>query len=123
MITVFYDGKCGLCSREINHYRKVAPLGIFDWQDITESSVELEKVDLSVADALKELHATDHEGSLYKGIDAFILIWNHMHRWHILAAMVSLPIIYRVASFVYQRFAKWRFNRLDYCQLSLQEEK
>ena len=38
MITVFYDGKCGLCSKEINHYRKVAPSGIFSWQDITESA-------------------------------------------------------------------------------------
>ena len=26
-VTVFYDGKCGLCSREINHYKKIAPNG------------------------------------------------------------------------------------------------
>ena len=25
--TVFYDGKCGLCSKEINHYKKIAPNG------------------------------------------------------------------------------------------------
>ena len=29
MIKVFYDGKCGLCSKEINHYRKIAGAGIF----------------------------------------------------------------------------------------------
>ena len=27
LVTVFYDGKCGLCSREINHYKKIAPNG------------------------------------------------------------------------------------------------
>ena len=34
MIIVFFDGKCNLCSKEINYYRKIAPKGIFDWQDI-----------------------------------------------------------------------------------------
>ena len=27
LTTVFYDGKCGLCSKEINHYMKIAPKG------------------------------------------------------------------------------------------------
>ena len=27
LVTVFYDGKCGLCSKEINHYKKIAPTG------------------------------------------------------------------------------------------------
>ena len=43
MITVLYDGKCGLCRKEINHYRKIAPDNIFDWQDITESADDLKK--------------------------------------------------------------------------------
>ena len=41
MITVFFDGKCGLCSKEISHYRKIAPDGIFIWQDITKSADDL----------------------------------------------------------------------------------
>ena len=27
LVTVFYDGKCGLRSKEINHYKKIAPTG------------------------------------------------------------------------------------------------
>ena len=38
LITVFYDGKCGLCNKEIDHYRKISPVGIFHWQDITKSN-------------------------------------------------------------------------------------
>ena len=38
LITVFYDGKCGLCNKEIDHYRKISPVGIFNWQDITTSN-------------------------------------------------------------------------------------
>ena len=26
---VFYDGKCGLCSKEINYYKKISPDNIF----------------------------------------------------------------------------------------------
>ena len=29
MIEVFYDGKCGLCSKEISYYQGIAPVGIF----------------------------------------------------------------------------------------------
>ncbi|MDE4992647.1 DCC1-like thiol-disulfide oxidoreductase family protein, partial [Francisella tularensis] len=36
MIIVFYDGKCGLCTKEKNHYKKIAPKNIFRWIDITE---------------------------------------------------------------------------------------
>ena len=48
MITVFYDGKCGLCSKEINHYRKIAPSNIFNWQDITESADELNQEGITI---------------------------------------------------------------------------
>jgi predicted DCC family thiol-disulfide oxidoreductase YuxK len=30
MITVFYDGKCGLCRREIEYYKRIALEGIFN---------------------------------------------------------------------------------------------
>jgi glutaredoxin-related protein len=38
MITIFYDAKCGLCSKETNHYKKIAPENIFEWIDITQST-------------------------------------------------------------------------------------
>ena len=38
MITVFYDAKCSLCAREIGYYRRIAPDGVFAWQDVSESA-------------------------------------------------------------------------------------
>ena len=70
MITVFYDGKCGLCSKEINHYRKIAPHGIFDWQDITESAGDFKKEGISLSEGLRLLHAKDHTGQMHVGVDA-----------------------------------------------------
>ena len=122
MIRVFYDGKCGLCRREIEHYRRVAPEAVFLWVDITIDSAELEKLGVSYADGLKLLHAEDNQGTLHRGVDAFILIWQQMPRWRILAAFVSLPFIRTIAQSLYSRFAAWRFKRLDHCQFAARPE-
>ncbi len=122
MITVFYDGKCELCAGEIKYYRKIAPKGIFNWQDITESSNELKKEGISLSEGLKLLHAKDDAGQLHVGVDAFVLIWKQLRRWHILAAFVALPIIRQIANIVYRAFANWRFKRLEHCQLALKKE-
>ena len=123
MITVFYDGKCNLCSKEINHYRRIAPDGIFDWQDITESAINLNKAGISVSQGLKLLHARDNSGKLHVGVDAFILIWRQLKRWRLLATIVSLPVIRHVAHVIYRVFANWRFNRLEHCQLVIKQEQ
>ncbi len=116
MITVFYDGKCGLCSREITHYRKVAPEGIFDWQDITVSTTVstnvLEQYGISYIDALKRLHVSDQHDKIHVGVDAFILIWENLENWRFLSKIVSLPGLRHVANSAYGAFANWRFKRL-----------
>ncbi len=118
MIKVFYDGKCGLCSREINHYKKVAPKGIFDWIDITSSADILIKKNLNYSDTLKLLHTRNDEGKLFIGLDSFILIWQQLKYWKILANIVSLPIVKQITNIVYKAFASWRFKRLSYCKIT-----
>lgn len=123
MITVFYDGKCSLCSREINYYRSIAPDGIFIWQDITESDKELLKDGVSLVEGLKYLHAKDADGKLHIGVDAFILIWKQLKHWRVLASFVSLPGIRQITDFTYKKFAAWRFKRLAHCQLAERKDK
>ena len=122
MITVFYDGKCGLCSKEIKHYRNIAPDGVFDWQDITVSTDDLQNAGISISEGLKLLHAMDNNGRLYVGVEAFILIWKQLKRWQILALFVSLPLIRQIANLAYRTFAGWRFRRLQHCQLAAENE-
>ena len=112
MITVFYDGKCGLCSKEINYYRKIAPNDIFDWQDITKSADALKKEGISLTEGLKLLHAKDEKGLMHVGVDAFILIWMQLRQWRFLATFVRLPAIHQIANIAYTVFANWRFKRL-----------
>ncbi|MDM3872490.1 DUF393 domain-containing protein [Porticoccus sp. W117] len=118
MITVFYDGQCGLCSKEIAHYQRIAPEGIFTWRDANCSEDALRQLGVSVAGALKLLHAVDNNGRLHIGVDAFILMWAQLKRWRILATLVALPGIRQLVDISYRGFAKWRFKRLSHCQIA-----
>ena len=122
MITVFYDGKCGLCSKEIRHYKQIAPDGVFDWVDITVFPHSLNKEGVSLSTGLKLLHAKDDNEVIHVGVDAFILIWKQLQNWQLLATVVSMPIIWQITCFIYNKFANWRFNRLHHCQLAAKNE-
>jgi predicted DCC family thiol-disulfide oxidoreductase YuxK len=123
MITVFYDGKCGICRREIEHYKHVAPQGVFIWQDITTDASALENLGITYANGLRLLHAQDAQGKMHVGVDAFLLIWQQIPRWRMLGVLVGLPLVRRFANTAYHAFATWRFKRLSHCQLALKEKQ
>ncbi|CAM3703717.1 hypothetical protein VA7868_01480 [Vibrio aerogenes CECT 7868] len=123
MITVWYDAQCGLCSREINHYRRIAPAGIFHWRDVMASETELQQHGITVAQGLLALHARDDAGTIHQGVDAFILIWRQLKRWRLLAVLIALPGIRQAAGLAYRFFANWRFQKLTHCQVAAQQEK
>jgi predicted DCC family thiol-disulfide oxidoreductase YuxK len=118
MIKVFYDGKCNLCSSEINYYRRISHTGIFDWVDINLMHSDFVNTGIKVSDALKILHVIDNNNKLHLGVDAFIIIWKKLSYWKILARIVSIPIIRQIVNITYRAFANWRFNRLTHCILA-----
>ena len=113
-ITVFYDGACGLCAKEIAHYQNIAPAGVFHWIDITRDSAPFTERGYKVADGLKALHVEDRSGAMHLGVDGFIVIWQELKRWRILATLMGLPGIRHAARFAYRHFARWRFKKLGY---------
>jgi len=118
LVKVFYDGKCGLCSKEINYYIKIAPPNIFEWLDIANNPGDLKKIKVSQYDALMFLHAKDENLKLKIGVDAFILIWSKLKYWRLLSLIIKLPLIYQCTKIVYRAFAKYRFKKLTHCQLA-----
>ena len=112
---VFYDGKCGVCLREIHFYKSIAPKDKFKWIDVTEQC-DLKRFNLKLVDVLKKIHVIDH-GKTLIGVDAFIAIWSDLKFFKILAMFISLPGIHFIASIGYGIFAKYRFNRLAHCQI------
>ena len=124
MIKVFFDGKCGLCSKEIAYYKRISPNGIFEWKDISESECagELKNEGVTIVEGLKSLRAKDYGNKMHKGVDACILIWSQLKRWKILARLISLPIVKQCSELAYTSFARWRFSRLEHCQIAADNE-
>ena len=117
MITVFYDGKCGLCSKEIRYYQRIAPEGRFIWHDIAREPKHLEPLKISQEQALRRLHVLSKEGELFVGVDAFCAIWQQLPRWRWLGVLISLPIIRQCAQLGYNWFADYRFKKLPHCNI------
>ena len=115
MITVFFDDKCGLCSKEIAHYKKIAS-NEFEWIPISTDNGRLKNYGIETVDALKLLHVVDHLGVVHQGVDSFFVIWRHLRRWRWFAAIVSLPLIHQILRKLYATFAEWRFRRLSHCR-------
>lgn len=118
MITVYYDGKCKVCLKEIEYYQRIAPKGVFYWLDLTDPGSDLKGESFSLVQAMKQLHVKDRQGAVHVGVDAFITIWRELGRWRLLANVVSLPLFYQLSCVVYKVFAQWRFKRLKHCQIS-----
>jgi predicted DCC family thiol-disulfide oxidoreductase YuxK len=120
MIKVFYDGKCGMCSKEINHYKKIAPKNRFEWIDITKSPERLSEIKLNFQEAMKSFHVLDEQKNLHIGIEAFKQIWNEIPRWKSLSLFVDLPGIRFLTRKAYRFFADWRFRHhgYDQCQIN-----
>jgi len=117
-ITVYYDGKCGLCAKEIAYYKKIAPANVFSWIDITALPEAIELQGISLSEGLRLLHVKDESNTLHVGVDAFLCMWKALPRWRYLAKIIALPGIKQLTQVIYHYFARWRFKRLPHCQIN-----
>jgi predicted DCC family thiol-disulfide oxidoreductase YuxK len=113
-VTVFFDGKCGLCRQEIGYYRRIVPRETFEWVDIASHAQPLLDLGITVQDGLKILHVKNRDGQIFQGVDGFLLIWENIPRFRWLSRIIRLRPFYPIAVFLYLKFATWRFARMGY---------
>ena len=117
-ICVFFDGKCNICSREINYYKKKDQKEIFEWIDINQEEKKLSKYDISFNESLMYLHVIDRSGQTLIGVDAFLAIWKEFKYLRILSVIVGIFPIKFIAHLIYIFWAKRRYNKLKYkCEI------
>lgn len=108
-ITVFFDGACPLCRREIAHYRRRDLAGRLTFLDIAEDPGPLSELGISQADALAALHVRDQDGRIFAGVAGFLAIWDALPRWRLLAATVRrVPGLEALARIIYRQVARHR---------------
>ena len=109
--TVFFDGACPLCRREIAHYRRLDRAQRLRWVDAASETEILAAHGLDTERAMTELHVLDGNGRWQRGVDAFLVIWSHLPAYRWLARLVSALGLRAPLGFVYRHFATWRYWR------------
>lgn len=107
-LKVYFDGLCHLCSREIEHYRKMTGAARIHFVDITDPSFDAAEEGLDPERVHRLLHARDAEGKLHLGVGAFIQIWERIDSLRWLAALSRLAPVRWFLEAVYFLFAKAR---------------
>jgi predicted DCC family thiol-disulfide oxidoreductase YuxK len=107
-LTLYYDGLCPLCSREMAHYRRRAagdPSVVF--LDITDPAFVPADHGLDRKRVQRLMHVKEGE-TLYTGIDAFLAIWRRVPGHGFLTWLASIPGVYWMMKGGYHAFAAVR---------------
>ncbi len=109
-LTVFYDGACGVCRREIESFRRRDRDGLLTLIDIAASTFDPAQYGRDLQTFMKKLHVRDVAGNFHTGVDALTRIWAIMPQpeLHLLSAVVAFPGINTVARSGYWLFARCR---------------
>jgi len=107
-LTVYFDGSCPLCSREIAWYKKQTGAENIDWNDISDKAQLQLEDDLHHEDAMRRFHVRKSDGTLISGASAFSELWRSLPKFKLLGSFVSLPVVSSMAELMYRLFLKVR---------------
>ncbi len=114
--SVLYNATCPVCNFEIQHYARYAgENGLpISFDDLNSDAREGWGLDADTA--VRRLYVL-HDGKLTSGIPAFLVLWEQMPRYRLLAKVVGLPGIKQIASAAYDHVLapvtyRWHLRRL-----------
>lgn len=106
-----YNGDCPVCDSEMCTYSKYAQskdLSI-GFDDLTQDGLDSWGV---TEDAATRLMHVEHDGQLYIGFEAIVVLWEQMPRYRLLAVISRLPVIFPLLSWIYTHIvARWIYTR------------
>jgi predicted DCC family thiol-disulfide oxidoreductase YuxK len=88
-LTVYFDGACPVCSREIALYRREPGAEQLCWVDVAHCPPAQLGLGLSREAALARLHVRDAQGRLVSGARGFLALWQVLPRWAWLAGLLD----------------------------------
>jgi predicted DCC family thiol-disulfide oxidoreductase YuxK len=77
-LTVYYDGQCPLCVREISLYRRLDRKGAIQWHDVSQGVGDLACDAVTQKEALDRIHAREADGTILTGAQAFVAMWQRL---------------------------------------------
>lgn len=107
-LTVYYDGACPLCRREIALYERLDTHDAVAWCDASSDGEALARAGLTQEGALRRLHVRRPDGRVVAGAAAFVEIWRSVPGFGWLARVARLPGMGWVMERAYDGFLRVR---------------
>lgn len=101
-LTVYYDGGCPLCRREIGFYRRQPGADDVDWVNLVEAGPRSLGDDLDIDAAMARFHVRRPDGRLASGALGFALLWQQLPRFRVLGRIAALPGVVHVLELGYR---------------------
>lgn len=106
--TVFFDGSCPLCTREISFYRKRRGGEGLQWIDVSTMPEGDVAPGLSKRHALARFHARTADGRLISGGKAFAHLWSALPAFRLLGLVFRTWPLSWVIDRAYDLFLRFR---------------
>jgi predicted DCC family thiol-disulfide oxidoreductase YuxK len=106
--TVYFDGACPVCSREMAVYQRAEGAQRIAFVDAAACRDARVAPDLTRGDALDSLHVRRPDGTLVSGAAAFAELWKTLPRWAWLGHFAAAPGVRQAAEFAYRGFQRAR---------------
>lgn len=105
--TVYFDGSCPLCRREISLYQRATPSSPIEWIDVSGDS-QCAIDGRSCSDLMTRFHLRTADGRMLSGAAAFVQLWLLFPGWRWLGRFGSLPGMRAVLEALYVAFLRVR---------------
>ncbi len=110
-LTVYYDGSCPVCSREINWYKNRRATETITWQDVSKENDSHVACDLQTNQAMERFHVRRSDGTLVSGAAAFSELWSSIPALKVIGFVTKLPVVRSIAEAAYKVFLYFRSRR------------
>lgn len=106
--TVYFDGACPVCSREVAHYRGRLGAERIRWVDASTADPYALGPGLDGPAALARFHVRGADGALVSGAAAFATLWRHLPAYAWLGRAASWPPMLAILEAGYRAFLRVR---------------
>ena len=103
-LTVFYDGGCPLCRREIGYYRRLRGAERIEWLDVSTAEEQCFGPGLCRDAALARFHVRLPDGRLECGARGFAELWAALPGWRRLGRIARSPRLAPLLELGYRGF-------------------
>ena len=103
-LTVFFDGSCPICSKEIDFYKMRVGADELSWVDVSDDKIPIPIQTRSREELMARFHVLSSSGELVSGGAAFAELWASLPAFKIFGKLFKLPILRSLIDFGYDIF-------------------